>query len=265
MRKRKSPRIWTREEEGILKNEYPTTSTKELAKRLNVSQELLRSKAKRMSVKKDAWTHGRQPWTRDHKEMMTKYFAITKSSDLAKKMNRSVNSVNSQAIVMGISKDEDYLKEVAIQRDLDLTKRGEKTRFKKGRVSNRKGVKLTPEQFAKMKPNMFKKGHKTHNTKPIGYSRITADGYIEVKVEQPKRFELLHRFMWKVWKGPIPEDHIITFKDGNQKNCNIENLICISKADNMNRNNINRYPTDLRDTMWQIGRLKSKIKKITNQ
>jgi len=265
MRKRRPKRVWTVEEEEIIRNEYPTTPTKELAIQLNIDKDRIRGKATRMGIYKESWTHGRQVWSAEHLEMMHNLFATTSSTVLAQKMNRSVNSVNSQAKLLGLNKDKKYIEKLYIQQGEDLKRRGAKTRYKKGRAPENKGKKVSLEVYEKMKPNMFKLGHTINERKPIGYERITADGYREVKVEQPKRFDLLHRFMWKVWKGPIPKGHVITFKDGDQKNCDIGNLLCMSKAYNMLQNTIQRYPTELRNTMWQIGKLKSKIKKVTNQ
>jgi hypothetical protein len=120
---------------------------------------------------------------------------------------------------------------------------------------------MSQELRDKVKHLFFQPGHLPKNKKPIGHQRITKDGYIEVKVEEPNRFDLLHRFMWKVWNGPLDEGQIVTFIDGNQKNCNIDNLKCITRETNMINNSIQRYPENMRNVMIMNGKLKSAIKR----
>ena len=54
---------------------------------------------------------------------------------------------------------------------------------------------MSEEQLAKTKATRFKKGHVPKNHKPVGYERITRDGYIEVKTAEPNVFELKHRLV----------------------------------------------------------------------
>lgn len=48
------------------------------------------------------------------------------------------------------------------------------------------------------------------------------------------------RKIWEEHHGPIPDNHVIIHKDGDKHNDDIENLDCISRADNLKRNNVNR-------------------------
>lgn len=112
-------------------------------------------------------------------------------------------------------------------------------RFEKGHIPANKGT--HPPTVGRMAETQFKKGNLPHNTKPLGYERITKDGYIEVKVrERPDKenkiwscFELKHRFVWRQAHGPIPKGHDITFLDGDKQNCSLENLALISNAENL--------------------------------
>lgn len=110
-------------------------------------------------------------------------------------------------------------------------------RFEKGHTSWNKGAKGWCAECSR--PTQFKKGHMPANHKPIGYERESVEGYIEVKVREKYpgeygngNFVLKHRKVWEETYGPIPEGNIITFRDGNRKNCDPENLIMISKAQN---------------------------------
>ncbi|WP_179988358.1 MULTISPECIES: HNH endonuclease signature motif containing protein [unclassified Acinetobacter] len=77
----------------------------------------------------------------------------------------------------------------------------------------------------------FKKGQRGWNAKPIGYERITKDGYIEVKTAEPRTFELKHRVVWKKAHGEIPSGHALVFKNLNKQDCRIENLEIITRGE----------------------------------
>lgn len=259
---RAKPTNWTEEQHEIIRQEYPTTVTRELAEKLGVSPTVLRTRAKLLGVKKASWMHGRKKWTQGDIDQLRELYPHHNTKEISRVMQRGEGSINSQAHIMGLKKSKELLKKNKQKQIKLLLENGHKTRFKKGMTSWNKGKKLSPELYEKLKPTMFKKGNETWNKVEIGHQRITKDGYIEVKVEEPNRFELLHRFLWKVWVGPIPEGHNVQFINGDRKDCRIENLQLVSKSENMSKNTIQRYPADLRDTMLAIGRLKSKINKI---
>lgn len=109
-------------------------------------------------------------------------------------------------------------------------------RFQKGHIPANKG-KHHPT-VGRMGETQFKKGNLPHNTKPIGYERLSKDGYIEVKVRMRpspgnNNFVTKHRLVWEKVNGPIPKGYNIQFKDGNKLNCSIDNLFLVSKAENL--------------------------------
>lgn len=65
------------------------------------------------------------------------------------------------------------------------------------------------------------------NRKPIGYERFHVDGYTMVKVAEPNKFKLKHVVIWENENGPMPDKHVIRFKDGNKTNFDLDNLVCI--------------------------------------
>lgn len=115
-------------------------------------------------------------------------------------------------------------------------KNGFTGRFEKGHPSHNKGK--HPPSVGRMAETQYKKGHLPHNTKPIGYERITAEGYIEVKVRMRKskprsndNFEFKHRIVWRQTHGEIPEGHCLVFLDGNKQNCELENLALVTREE----------------------------------
>ncbi|MGL5569105.1 MAG: HNH endonuclease signature motif containing protein, partial [Cetobacterium sp.] len=98
-------------------------------------------------------------------------------------------------------------------------------RFEKGKIPFNKGTK------GLMKPNKtsFKKGDIPKNYRSIGSERITKDGYIEVKVADPNKWELKQRLVWESHNGKIKKGNAILFADGNKLNTNIDNLRLVSR------------------------------------
>jgi hypothetical protein len=118
------------------------------------------------------------------------------------------------------------------------------TQFKKGSVPKNKGKKqtefMTAEAIAKTSATRFKKGNQPHNIRQIGFERITADGYVEVKVRNApengknKNFELKHRLVWEQYNGSIPKGMIVEFIPGADKiNFTVSDLVLRSRYENM--------------------------------
>ncbi|MCK5603535.1 HNH endonuclease [Candidatus Pacearchaeota archaeon] len=116
-----------------------------------------------------------------------------------------------------------------------------------------------------MGPNetTFKKGNRPANWKPLGTERLNKDGYIEIKIEEPKTWRLKHRYVWEQKNGSVKKGHIIILLDGNKKNCNIENLYEISRAVNsqLNKNGYGDLTGDLRVSAATMKELELQISK----
>lgn len=113
---------------------------------------------------------------------------------------------------------------------------GVNTKFKKKHVPANKGKKMSEEQYAKCKDTMFKKGNRPQNYRPVGSQRIAKNGYIEIKVKDPGTWKLKHRVIWEEHNGEIPQGDIVIFRDNNPLNCAIDNLMLISKGENVRMN-----------------------------
>ena len=126
---------------------------------------------------------------------------------------------------------------------------------------------MSPEAIAKSSKSRFKKGHVPHNICVLGNGTIRirkeSDGrkykYIRVKVGE---WKLYHRHIWEKAHGPIPEDSMIVFKDGNGLNCKIENLQLITKIENMYRNSKVQYPKEIIPSLVLVKKIDNKIKDL---
>ncbi len=122
------------------------------------------------------------------------------------------------------------IKESQIKRWLSSRrlKTGYDGRFYKGFIPYNKGIKT-----GRVASSCFKKGHIPANRVPIGTERIDADGYIKVKIAENK-WVMKHRLVWeRIHKRTVPDGYFVTFLDGNKLNFDKDNLVLISRAENM--------------------------------
>lgn len=75
--------------------------------------------------------------------------------------------------------------------------------FVKGQPSHNKGKKGI--HYLGSEKGWFSRGHMPHNHKPVGSERISKDGYVEVKVAEPKKWRLKHNVIWENANGKIPK------------------------------------------------------------
>ncbi|MEM0953332.1 MAG: HNH endonuclease signature motif containing protein [Pseudomonadota bacterium] len=117
-------------------------------------------------------------------------------------------------------------------------KNGRDTRFKPGHVPANKGRKgYSPG--GRSVETQFKRGHRPANTKDgFFHERICSkNGYILIKVPEINPYtgtfgwyRAKHRWIWEAEVGPIPDGHAVVFLDGDQTNCDIENLRCVPRG-----------------------------------
>lgn len=146
--------------------------------------------------------------------------------------------------------------------------------YQKGREPGNKGKKLEEyvgeERAAEIKkriaPTQFKKGQKAINEKPVGTIVVNVDGYKLRKKSMTgdlwDRWEPLHRAVWEEHNGPIPPGMIVSFRDSNPLNCDIDNLMLITKGENaaLTRFGYRSNDPDLTDAGLNVIRLKNAVK-----
>lgn len=244
-------RVWTPEMLNRLREQYPTDNLDVLAKELGVTKNAVKTKAVIIGVKRETrfWV-----WTEERKAILIELYPEHTNREIAEILDVSESSVNAQAFILNLFKSEDFHR-----------RKREAGMFKKGYTPPNKGKKwgefMSPKGQENSRKTTFKKGHTPKNHKPIGYQRITVDGYIEVKTQEPNVFKLKHRLIWEEHNGPIPKGHNIQFRDKNPHNCSIDNLYMISRSEQMNENTIMCYPESLRTAIKRV----SKIEKLIRQ
>ncbi len=136
-------------------------------------------------------------------------------------------------------------------------------RFEKGHVPANRGKKGICAPGCEK--TQFKKGNLPATTKPIGYERISKDGYVEVKIKmRPSRpdcndnFVAKHRLIWEQAYGPIPPDCVVIFKDGDRRNFDLSNLALVTKAERLEMTKRGLFSTDA--DMTQAGIMVARVR-----
>ena len=181
-------------------------------------------------------------WTDEKDKKLRELYPNISNKEIAGIIGCTSNAITSRAFMLGFKKSPEYLT-------------GVQYRFKKGSVPPNKGTK----GVSKPNSGSFKKGIKAHNKRPIGSERINVYGYIEIKIEEPKKWNLKHRVVWEKHNGPIPKNYNVQFINGNKQDVRIENLRLVSYEENMRENSIYNYPPDLVKVMKLNGQLKKQI------
>lgn len=190
-------------------------------------------------------------------------YPTMKNKELAEMFHVAECTIYDYAHKLGLKKPREFFAK------LSKNEKSVATRFRKGHTPHNKGVKgyttTNERKIANMKSTQFKKGNTPHNHKPVGSERTTKDGYIERKTAEPRKWELLHRVVWREHNGQIPKGYNVQFRDGNTKNCDIANLYLISRREQiMARNGIHAMPKEIAELYQLKGALKRKINRLAN-
>lgn len=144
--------------------------------------------------------------------------------------------------------------------------RKQQSYFKKGHISHNKGVPMdqwiSPEGKKAIQATQFKKGNKPHNTKHNGAIAERPDKtgktYLYIRISK-SNWELLQRHVYRTQVGPLQDDEVVRFIDGNTYNCKPENLEKVSQKENMLRNSINRYGPEMAKAQRTLAKLKKHL------
>lgn len=108
-------------------------------------------------------------------------------------------------------------------------------RFEKGHAPPNKGRKgyIAPG----CEKGWFKKGSQPWDTLPVGTVLTKTDGYLWKKIDEKpgswlQNWKQLHLLIWEEANGPVPEGYCVIFKDGDRRNCALENLALVTLAEN---------------------------------
>lgn len=211
---------------------------------------------------------GKKRWTKAEEAQLQRDYADTATPILARRFHCRAESVRAKANSMGLKKSAEYLATPRSGRFRPGTKIGSSHWFQAGSTPWNKGM----TDFApggRSAETQFKPGNRPFNHRPVGAQRITKDGYLQRKVSDtgyaPRDWTDEHRLMWEAQHGPVPQGHVVVFRDGNRQNLRLDNLELISRADLIRRNTIHRYPPALKKAIRQAGQLRKAIRERNHE
>jgi hypothetical protein len=105
--------------------------------------------------------------------------------------------------------------------------------FQKGQSPINKGKTwdeyMSPQGQAKSRRTTYKKGNIPKNHREIGSLVMRSDGYIYEKIKEPNNCRPKHHLVWEEAHGPIKDDHVIVFLNGDHWNYDISNLAMVPR------------------------------------
>lgn len=150
--------------------------------------------------------------------------------------------------------------------------------FVKGHSTHNKGKcwndYLSKKAQSKIRETCFTKGKNINNQRhkwcEVGEEKITKYGYIMVRVAertgnksnpfwQPKQ-----RLIYEKHNGKVPKGSVIIFADGNIRNFDIDNLVCVSRQEllTMNQNSLIKKYGEATKSGLLIAKLYIKMNKL---
>jgi HNH endonuclease len=265
-------KAWTPAEDELLRKLYPVQRVREFVTLFDRSPTALSSRAKVLALRKQKQ---RKAWTAADFWMLQTFYPHIQTLTLARRINSTLPATYQQANKLGLSKSAIFMASPEACRLRRGDNVGAAFRFHKGQVPPNKGLRMPGWGPGRMKETQFKKGERSgvaaKNWRPIGTILADSEGFLRIKVREGTKGEaygfgntkiwpLLNRHVWQQHNGPIPEGHMVAFKDRNRANCAIENLELISLADNMRRNTMHNLPAPLKQVIQLTGALKRKIR-----
>lgn len=228
-------RIWTDKLDNLLRRHYPSGDLDALAERLGVTRSAVKCRAQVLGLRRKV--HPKQPWTERQLAFLSRHYATMPMTELERRLRHKRNSIYNKAQVLGLERSAEVLSEQG--RKVSRHPNSVARRFQKGQTPANKGKRqeefMSAAGIERTKATRFRPGQTPHNTRPVGYERIDKNGYVLVKVEGERKMVHKHRHVWQQHYGPIPNGMLVTFRDGNRQNCDIENLELRSMADNARR------------------------------
>ena len=196
-------------------------------------------------------------WTMQETELLIEHYPHRSTKEVAEMIGKSISQCYNKAFALQLHKTPEYLATEASGR---LKHSRVESQFPKGHKPWNKGIKgiqIGGTEF------QFKKGHVPANHKEVGSERIDEDGYTYIKIAEHTRWVLKHRHIYEQHHGKLEPHMIVTFRDKNILNFEIENLEAITKVENMERNRITKYPQPIQQTIKTLNKLWHAIKSKT--
>ncbi|MEE6129144.1 HNH endonuclease signature motif containing protein [Chryseobacterium arthrosphaerae] len=246
-------------------------SSRKIAEKCNVSRDSVKRVLRRNNITvpvelRNKWRvqamTGKTTFSPEEDKILIEKYLEIPVKRLAVILKRSSCGVNSRLRQLNL----------IIPKELAATRK-ESGMFRKGKIATNKGKKqieyMSPEAIEKTKASRFQKEHIPHNAKTdweeVQRKDSSGNKYWMIKIPENRKLVYKHVWLWENKNGKVPKGYNVVFKNKNTLDARLENLECISKAENMLRNTIHRYPEELKVKIRKLSKLKRIIKKKSNE
>jgi hypothetical protein len=166
-------------------------------------------------------TRPNRPWTTKESKFALENYPQCDLRWLAKKLNRTLTAVRVYCEKNGARRDPDY---------------SNAHRFLPGDKPWNAGI--TGYRPAGAQKTYFPKGQRPANCRPVGAERV-GNGTLYRKIAEgsgKRGWRPVKNIVWESVYGIIPKGYLVLALNGDATDCRIENLICITRAENLKRN-----------------------------
>jgi HNH endonuclease len=230
---------WSQKDVQFILDNYKTMDNFELADALSKTYGQVKTKVSNMKLNRGKeWKRKCQAkwnakskncfnWTPERLEYLKENINLIPSKQIAKMFGCSETVIRLKCKNANIHPTPDALKTFI-----------EDSRFSIGHIPANKGKKgISPPGSV---ATQFKKGSVPKNTLHDGAITVRKNHKKGIQIKyiriSPGNWLELKNYLWVQHHGPIPKQHVVRFKNGKTMDVRIENLECISKAENARRN-----------------------------
>ncbi|MBP8277095.1 MAG: HNH endonuclease [Propionivibrio sp.] len=193
----------------------------------------------------------RKLWTEDEISVLRELYPHTRAKDIADRLGCTTSQVLEKAWRLGLKKSREAIARMARAAMENPAHPCRKTQFKAGLAPWNKGTHY--QAGGRSAETQFKAGNRSGRASilwmPIGSERVRTDGYLERKLYDTgvtrRDFVCIHHIVWREAGREIPPGHVLVFKDGNNRNFDLDNLEAINRSDLMRRNSIHNYGPEI--------------------
>lgn len=206
----------------------------------------------------------RRPWLPFEIAQLRAQYPHMKTAVIAAMLGRAITTVYQQAARLGLGKSPEFFASPAAGRTNG--RQGIGSRFAKGSVAWNKGAHYDSggrSHETRFKPGV-RQGIAVKLYKPIGFERVSKDGYLERKVNDgmplQKRWRAVHLIVWEAVHGPVnSRTHAVVFINKDRTDRRLENLEIITRKELLARNWHDRYPKAIKKLVQLRGALQRQI------
>lgn len=208
----------------------------------------------------------RAHWTPAMDAELQRRYPTEPARAIAPALGVSVSQIYDRAKKLGLYKSHEWKSQNARENNARPDHGGRAHRFHSAQTPWNKGMQY--QAGGRSAETRFRSGAQPINTLPVGSYRITKDGTLQRKIGTAPgpnhlRWRSVHELVWIEANGPVPPGHIVIFKRGMKtialEEITLDRIECISYQENMRRNTVHNYGSDIARAVQLRGAISRQI------